>query len=107
MIEFKRLTRLNSTQLLEEMLHRANKLAIAWQRLTLEPELLKLIREAKKPLAIQDRAEIKRIWKSIQPDLRTYGILHGLDEEPMKSRLLAFLKGNPVTKKDPEGPNGP
>lgn len=87
------------TQLLMAIRNDCERITHIGDRARLQEELNRLIRQSKQPLVARDKKEILFIWRRIHPDLRYYGILNGYDREPMKTRILNFLKGLPIEKK--------
>lgn len=51
-----------------------------------------LLSEAKKPRMQRNEPQIRVIWDRIQPLLRTYGIMDHFDREPMRGKMLFFLR---------------
>ncbi len=90
---FSWLANFDATQLLMALRNDCDRIAHAADRARLQEELNRLIRQSKKSLLLRDQKEILFIWRRIQPDLRYYGILNGYDSEPMKSRIVNFIKG--------------
>lgn len=62
-------------------------------KLHLKAGLTFLSEEAKKPLALRNQEAIRATWKDLHPDLKARAILQPFEKEPMKSRILEFLKG--------------
>lgn len=63
-------------------------------KLKLKTGLSFLIDEAKKPAALRNHEGIVATWKDLHPELKTRAILKPFEAEPMKSRVLDFLKGH-------------
>ncbi len=49
--------------------------------------------EAQKPKADREHDRIQMVWREIHPDLKHRRVLKLVEDEPMKSRILGFLKG--------------
>lgn len=62
-------------------------------RMPVKTALLYLEAEAKKPKYLRDQSEIRITWKRIHEELKKRGILKPFDYEPMKGKILDFLKG--------------
>lgn len=62
-------------------------------KLHLKAGLTFLAEEAKKPLALRNQEAIRNTWKDLHPDLKARAILQPFETEPIKKRILEFLKG--------------
>ena len=56
-------------------------------------DLVYLKEESKLPLAMRNVRQVQMVWKRIHSDLKRHAILQDFENEPMKSRILEFLKG--------------
>ncbi len=62
-------------------------------KLKLKSGLTFLIDEAQKPVVLRNHDGIIATWKDLHPELKTRAILKPFEAEPMKTRVLDFLKG--------------
>jgi hypothetical protein len=63
-------------------------------KLKLKAGLTFLIDEATKPLALRNHDVIVATWRDIHAELKIRSILKPFESEPMKTRVLDFLKGD-------------
>lgn len=63
-------------------------------KVRLKNELQFLEDQAKAPRNLRDQNAIKLKWKQIHEELKKRAILRPFEEEPMKSKLLEFLRGS-------------
>ena len=57
-------------------------------------DLIYLKEESKLPPAMRNTRQIQTVWKRVHSDLKRYSILKDFETEPMKGRLLEFLRGS-------------
>ncbi len=62
-------------------------------KLKLKSGLTFLIDEAGKPAVLRNQDGIIATWKDLHPELKARAILKPFETEPMKSRVMDFLKG--------------
>lgn len=82
------------TQLLEAMNAACGDISFIKVRTAIRASLKYLEEESKKPVSARDLREIAETWRRIHPELKKRAILRPFEEEPMKSRLMDFLKGH-------------
>ena len=59
-------------------------------------DLIYLREESKRPPAMRNLRQVQTTWKRIHSDLKKHSILKKFEAEPMKGRILEFLKGTTV-----------
>jgi hypothetical protein len=88
-----KLKSMNVTNLLKAMNDECSGIPFVKERMPLKLALDFLEEESEKPKFMRNQAEIRITWKRIHPELKKRKILNEFEEQPMKSKLLEFLKG--------------
>jgi hypothetical protein len=63
-------------------------------KLQLKTGLTFLIEEAKKTPVLRNHSAILSTWKDLHPELKARAILKPFEAEPMKNRIMEFLRGD-------------
>lgn len=80
-------------QMLEEMVKESTGVGSPQEKMKLKKDLSFLVDQAKKTLANRHQSAIQVVWREIHPRLKSYALLRKFEAEPMRSRLMKFLKG--------------
>lgn len=83
----------NVSQLFEALGKECSGISFIKIRMPIKESLKFLEEEAKKPAHARNQTEIREAWKRIHPELKKRAILRPFEEEPMKGRLMEFLRG--------------
>ncbi len=81
------------TNLLRSMNDECSGIPFVKERMPLKTTLTFLEDESTKPKYLRNQTEIRVAWKRIHPELKKRKVLDQFEEEPMKSKLIEFLKG--------------
>ena len=79
-------------EILEAMRKEAAGVPMIKIKLQLKAGLTFLIEEAKKKSDVRNHSAIVATWKDLHPDLKKSAILQPFEVEPVKSRILDFLR---------------
>ena len=83
---------LSIPDLLSQIAHECRNISVASTRARSEQSLRYLAEESRRPLPMRNQKEILATWKRIHPDLKRHAVLKNFEAEPIKNRLIDFLR---------------
>jgi hypothetical protein len=83
---------LSTAALFQAMYETCEIIPVDFARKRMQSELLKLFNESSKPASDQDREQIRSTWKSVQPDLLSFGIWRGFASPRVRAQISELLR---------------
>jgi hypothetical protein len=83
---------LSTTSLFQAMHDTCEMVPADFTRKRMQAELLKLSRECTKPHAEQDREQMRSAWKSVQPELLSFGIWRGFASPRVRAQISELMR---------------